>query len=180
MIATQLELHIGYVYDTIDAPTDPSAYTPKYIPGARLPHQWIRPLPEGIGLSVSPVDLSHVHELSQEQRSARQYSTLDLCRFDTFTFITNSSQAQVQRATEVGHLLSVKSPITNPVPLQVIVLDVDFEFVFPDRAKEWFVAFNLGAGGGVIVRPDQHIQSIVDNQTTAQQIVASLNMAVGL
>ena len=175
-----LELHIGYVYGSQEVPADPSAYRPKYIKGARLPHLWIRPFTSKACNTTPPTDLHHVDEFSEDDRRSRQYSTLDLCRFDSFTLIVNSSTFQSERASRLAELLKQGRRGKETVPLHVVVLGLDFECVFEEQAAEWLEAFGLRAGdGGVLVRPDQHILSVLNRDKTAQQLALDLNEAVG-
>lgn len=127
------------------------------------------------------MNLAHVDEFSQEQRDERQYSTLDLCQFDAFTIIINSNPSQLQRMAKVVKALKIRANGITSIPVGIAILDVDFEIVFPARATDWLEKLNLGTGhaGGVIVRPDQHILSVLDDDTSAQRIVDDLNHAAG-
>lgn len=177
----QLELHIGYVYDSAEAPMNPSAYTPKYVRGARLPHLWIRPLALDLTRSTPTVDLKNVLELSEEDRRLRRYSTLDLCQFSAFTLIINSNHSQLQRADDFVRHLNAKSRGHSRLPLCVVDLGVDFKIVFPEKATEWLNSFRLGPEqcGDVLVSTDQHILAVLKDKTSAEQLVDILNSAIG-
>ncbi|KIW23324.1 uncharacterized protein PV07_11532 [Cladophialophora immunda] len=125
-----LELHIGYVYGSKEIPPHASKYTPKFEVGARLPHAWIR-LPHS---TLKPVDVSYVDEFSPADLESHRYSTLDLCDLDKFTL--------------VGRL---------DVPgVKTCRLGRDFE-VIGEAGQKWLAAAGLDVGGGLLVRPDQHI-----------------------
>ncbi|KAB8075963.1 FAD binding domain-containing protein [Aspergillus leporis] len=64
-----LGLHIGYVYGDHRIPDNASIYHPRN--------------------STAPIDTSYVTELSPEEVQMKQYSTLDLCAFGTFTLIVD-------------------------------------------------------------------------------------------
>ncbi|KAH7146880.1 3-propionate hydroxylase [Dactylonectria estremocensis] len=154
-----LELHLGYVYGRTSHPKNASDFQPKFVPGARLPHSWIRPLND-VMRGIPPVDLNHIYEFSTTERNLRQYSTLDLCRLDQFTVITNSSAlsiATAQMAKPEWPAACQKG--TNLPPLRVVYLGKDFELVFPEKSQDWLDQLHLGQGqvGAVLVRPDQHI-----------------------
>lgn len=159
-----LELHLGYVYGSKVFPPDASDYTPKAVAGARLPHVWITPSKDLLPTFPHAVDLGFVKELSDQDRSARQYSSLDLCEFGAFTFIVNGKASQVvdeavQRLTKAG------------VPVNVRALSKDFEVVNTEGSAEWSASLGLNAGGAVLVRPDQHIVALVDSHTTTDALV---------
>ena len=65
------------------------------------------------------------------------------------------------------------------VPVRVVVLGVDFDIVFKDQATEWIEEFGLGEGlsGGVLVRPDQHIVSVLDKNVSVQQLASEIHQA---
>ncbi|CZR66563.1 uncharacterized protein PAC_16464 [Phialocephala subalpina] len=174
-----LELHIGYVYGSQEIPANPSAYRPKYIKGARLPHLWIRPITPEIRETILPVDLQHIYEFSSTEKQLRQYSTLDLCRRDSFTLVVNSSTARSERVSKLLELLGSDRQGKTAVPVRVAILGVDFDIVFKDQATEWIERFGLGEGqsGGVLVRPDQHIVSVLNDNVSAQQLVSEIYQA---
>ena len=162
-------------------PENPSDYRPKYVKGARLPHLWIRPLTSNILDHVLPVNLQHVEELSPAERQLRQYSTLDLCRYDSFTLIINSSPFQEKRAADLITLLKRNQRGNAVVPIRNVILGTDFEVVFEEKGKDWLDNFKLGSdqAGGVLVRPDQHILSLICEDTSAEQLASELETAAG-
>lgn len=130
---------------------------------------------------MTPTDLSYVNEFSALEREERQYSSLDLCQPDAFTLIINSNPAQLPRAAEVAQTLKKKANGLVSIPLRIAILGVDFEVAFPHKAAEWLGQLNVndGQGGGVLVRPDQHILAVLEDETSAQDIVEYLNQAAG-
>ncbi|KIW10485.1 hypothetical protein PV08_11449 [Exophiala spinifera] len=144
-----LELHIGYVYGDRSIPPHASKYVPKFTVGARLPHAWIRLLPQSQRTTptLAPVDVSYIDEFSEEDIRLRQYSTLDLCDMDKFTLLGNLDVPGV-KTFRPGR---------------------DFEVVGPG-AGEWLDSSRLPEGGGLLVRPDQHILMVLDADTTAHDV----------
>lgn len=174
-------MHIGYVYGTKSVPGDPSAYTPKYIPGARLPHLWVKPLQESIFQGMPPVDLSYIAELSADDRKLRQFSTLDICSFGSFTLIVNSDPDQEERCQRLIAILNERCNGRVMVPLRIAVLGVDFEIVFSSKGEDWVQQLNLtqGSMGGVLVRPDQHILTVLDGHVSASGLASILLQSIG-
>ncbi|KIV91823.1 hypothetical protein PV10_06320 [Exophiala mesophila] len=176
-----LELHIGFVYGDPVYPENPSNYLPKYVPGARLPHHWIRELNDELMKNVAPVDLTHISELADEEKALRRYSTLDLCAPSGLTLIVNNSKGQEERVNAIkGLFASTFTPTTAP-PLVAVTLEKDFELVFPEKAQEFLHNFKLGPDqqGGVLIRPDQHILLVLDEGTTAENVVNAVKCFVG-
>ncbi|KAF2150954.1 3-propionate hydroxylase [Myriangium duriaei CBS 260.36] len=167
-----LELHIGYVYGSDKIPPNASNFTPKFVTGGRIPHAWIRPCATLLESMPEPVDLSYVEELSESDRCGRRYSTLDLCRFDTFTLLVGPS-ASAHLHEEVHALLGQKK-----VPLSVVQIGKDFEF--ENGSDAWLQNTGLAAGGAVLVRPDQHILRLFDTTYGAQDVAPVLGLHLGL
>jgi hypothetical protein len=112
--------------------------------GARLPHAWIRVKQT----SLAPVDVSYVDEFSAEDVRQRRYSTLDLCQFDQFTLLGNLDVPGVKTCR----------------------LDEDYELIEGTHAQKWIAGAGLIQGGGLLVRPDQHILMVLQNDTTAEEV----------
>jgi hypothetical protein len=142
-ICLQLELHIGYVYDSPAIPPHASHYRPKFEVGARIPHTWIKIKTPGL----PPVDVSYIDEFSEADIKARKYSTLDLCEFDKFVLIGNLDVPGVK----------------------TVRLGVDYEVV-GDDGKDWVQKAGVASGGGLLVRPDQHILHVLKPGTTMEDI----------
>ncbi|ETS87827.1 hypothetical protein PFICI_01655 [Pestalotiopsis fici W106-1] len=152
-----LELHIGYVYGSKEVPAHASYYKAKYIPGARLPHVWINFIESRKPDSFKPLNVSYVKEWTEKDVSARQGSTLDLCSYDSFTLIVGNQHGWKQRFEQLQKLLAAK---TN-VKVRLWSVDADFTFAFPEQGKLFCEGFGLESGGGVLVRPDQHILAVL-------------------
>ncbi|KAK6206459.1 hypothetical protein LQW54_007752 [Pestalotiopsis sp. IQ-011] len=151
-----LELHIGYVYGSEKVPAHASYYTDKYVPGARLPHAWISFEDAQTPGLFRPLDVSYVKEWTEKDVSARQVSTLDLCPYDTFTLIVGDRQAWEQRFKDL------QKSLADTVKIRLWSVGEDFGFTFPEQEKQFCQGFGLDSGGGVLVRPDQHILAVLD------------------
>ena len=171
---SQLELHIGYVYGSSEIPPNASNYVPRYIPGARLPHAWIT-FPESVIIDrPPPVDVSYVSELSLDEVTQRQFTTLDLCAPDCFTFIVNSLEIWRERIQQVRTHYAQSGP-----KIAVYALSTDFDLVPGTRGQAWVEGAGLIGGGGLLVRPDQHIQMRLEAGTSGEEILASLKSHLG-
>jgi len=148
-----LELHIGYVYGSELIPPHASKYTPKFQVGARLPHAWIR-RPQ---TTLNAVDVSYVDEFSPEDIDARQYSTLDLCDLDKFTLVGDLDVPGV-KTCRPGR---------------------DFELI-GQAGEEWLSGAGLKTGGGLLVRPDQHILMVLDADSTVEEVQDVLRQHLGI
>ena len=170
----QLELHIGYVYGSSEIPPNASNYVPKYIPGARLPHAWIT---FGDSTAIDrppPVDVSYVSELSSEAVAQRRFTTLDLCAPDCFTFIIGSLELWAERIQQV------KSHYARWGPrIVAYALGTDFDLVSGPRGINWIEGAGLKDDGGLLVRPDQHVQMRLDARTSAEEVLSSLKSHLG-
>ncbi|OQD79883.1 hypothetical protein PENANT_c042G04905 [Penicillium antarcticum] len=167
-----LELHIGYVYGASKPPAHASFYSPKFVPGARLPHAWIK-FPEAqtnIGdIHQEPIDVSYVKELSEDQVKAFQWSTLDLCAPDSWTLILGQDKPSLQTTQFQEHCEAIK------VKLTIWRAGLDFDTI----DQSWF-ADELNNQGGILVRPDQHIFMRVSYFTTGEDLIIGLNRHLGL
>lgn len=134
-------------------PPHASKYTPRFEVGARLPHAWIRPAHSGI----EPLDVSYVDELSPEEVAARQFSTLDLCELDQFTLIGDLEVPGV-KTCRAGK---------------------DF-MVIGQAGEDWLSRAGLKSGGGLLVRPDQHILMVLDVRTTVEDVQEVLKGHLGI
>lgn len=66
------------------------------------------------------------------------------------------------------------------VKLRLFCLDDDFEFAVSQQKDLFEAGVNLSTGGGLLIRPDQHILGRVREETTAQDIVALIGGHLGL
>ncbi|RMJ23968.1 FAD binding domain-containing protein [Aspergillus sp. HF37] len=175
-----LELHIGYVYGARKRPPHASHYSPKCVPGARLPHAWIsfstgpcvvRQARRHASVPSKPVDVSYVRELDEGQIRARQWSTLDMCGLSSWTLILGACGSDSQRDSGISRFQEYCESLH--LGLNVWRLGTDFEVV----SQPW-LAVEL-AQGGFLVRPDQHILMRVTEDKTAGEMVAALNRHLG-
>ncbi|KAJ5385616.1 hypothetical protein N7517_003527 [Penicillium concentricum] len=173
-----LELHIGYVYGATKPPPHASHYSPRFVPGARLPHAWIS-FPDQLSreteaakrssLPQESVDVSYVKEFKVDQVRACRWSTLDLCGPDSWTLILGQEQQTPNITLLQKHCTMIG------VLLNTWRLGVDFEIV----RQSWF-ADELVHGGGVLVRPDQHILARVIAETDGEDVIAEMNKHLGI
>ncbi|KAJ6122504.1 hypothetical protein N7512_004969 [Penicillium capsulatum] len=153
-----LGLHIGYVYGDTEFPQNVSHFQSSCVPGARLPHAWIRPLSE---LSELPViDCSYVHEFSEDQVLERQFSTLDLCRLDAFTLIVDAHNAQHFQSVVEEALLHLPGDMARVLPLEMAIHGVHFTVQDGMESSDWLQLTNLKEQS-ILVRPDQHILGVL-------------------
>ncbi|OGM49419.1 hypothetical protein ABOM_003498 [Aspergillus bombycis] len=165
-----LGLHIGYVYGDKRIPDNASAYEPVCVPGARLPHAWIK-LTDPEKMQLPAIDSSYIGAESQGV-AEMTYSTLDLCRFDSFTILVDeSSSSQIKSAVQEA-LNLVPATAAFSLSLQVVVKGVDFSLQ-PGQEK-WDDIVPLKQGQAVLVRPDQHILAVLDRDAGAARIVEAL------
>ncbi|RMJ18908.1 hypothetical protein CDV36_001412 [Fusarium kuroshium] len=160
-----LGLHIGYVYGDKETPPHASKFSPKFTPGGRLPHAWIKPRRGAASFKLAPLDVSYVKEFHQDGINSRQFSTLDLLDFDSFTLIVSSRNAWATRFDQL-HKLTRSSGIN----LRLCSLDEDFEFVFEEQQDVYNKGSGILQGGGLLVRPDQHLLGCVNEKATAEDL----------
>lgn len=167
-----LELHIGYVYGSSGIPHSTSHFTPKFVTGARLPHIWIEPLSESLPLPPA-VDLDYVHELGTLERKRRKFSSLDLCVYGMITFLIGDSSDIYDIVREATATMPVK------IPTNIFVYGKDFAAVFKKDRSDWVRSCGLLEGGGIIIRPDQHILAVLKADISAGQIACVLRKHLG-
>ncbi|PYH97501.1 3-propionate hydroxylase [Aspergillus ellipticus CBS 707.79] len=149
-----LGLHIGYIYGDHRRPECASTYQPVCVPGARLPHAWIKILASD-KMRLPRIDSSYVAQLSREEVQLKQFSTLDLCAFDAFTLLVDVESA----AHWSGVLEEVKQQVPGKcagLKINLVTRGGDFD-LHPGRGADWMVLMGLAGGHATLVRPDQHI-----------------------
>lgn len=109
-------------------------------------------------------------ELDSEEVRARQWSTLDLCEPDAFTLIVGAKDHQL--GIQTAQLQKYCEAIN--VRLNVWRLGTDFEIV----RQDWFSA-ELNKTGGILVRPDQHILTMVSSEATGEELISALSNHFG-
>jgi hypothetical protein len=170
-----LELHIGYIYGDKSVPPNASTYTPKFVPGARLPHAWIHIRDSNFLAQNAPIDISYVSELSSDEIATRQYSVLDLCAVDSFTMLVGSQSAWMDKFRELRRGLSQRG-----IKVNMFAADEDFGFTNELHRKLFADGVELENGGGLVLRPDQHILTRLSSSTTAEEIQVDLVGHLGL
>lgn len=169
-----MELHIGYVYGDNTTPPHASHYTPKFVPGARLPYAWITPRQSDIFDDIRPHDVSYVKEFNLSDIAARQYSTLDLVKPRSFTLIAEKGAGWEKKVEATQQAMPGKSVLVH-----LNIVDVDFDFVFPEQ-KALFTEAALAAGGALLIRPDQHIVGILPSNVTADEAKSAILAELGM
>lgn len=155
------------MYGQDDAPPHASHYKPKFVSGARLPHAWIRIRTPEVGQNFRPLDVSYVKEWPANEVAARTASILDLCPFNSFTLVVGSRDAWSPRFEQLQERLSQKSV---KIKVNLKASESDFEFVFPKQQQLFAQSTQIADGGGILVRPDQHILAITGPDDTVQEI----------
>lgn len=170
-----LGLHIGYVYGDKTIPDNASVYRPVCVAGARLPHVWIRLInPPETKQDLPAIDSSYVEELSPELIAQKQFSTLDLCRFDSFTVLVDEKHADKIR-TIVGKALDqIPTNISSILPIRIVVQGVNF-LLEQGYEKKWSDLTGLNDGQAVLVRPDQHVLAVFGPEVEPRDVVEALN-----
>ncbi|CEJ61694.1 hypothetical protein PMG11_10217 [Penicillium brasilianum] len=170
-----LGLHIGYVYGDKRIPDNASVYEPICVPGARLPHAWIK-LIDLEKVQLPAIDSSYVGGESHKV-AEMTFSTLDLCRFDAFTILvdkmfSSNFESAIQEAVN-----QLPEKLASELSVQVVVKGVDF-LLQPGQEK-WDDVVPLKQGLAVLVRPDQHIIAVLDRNTGAAQVLEVLGGHLG-
>ncbi|KNG82470.1 hypothetical protein ANOM_009532 [Aspergillus nomiae NRRL 13137] len=151
-----LGLHIGYVYGDKRIPDNASAYEPSAcLELVQLP----------------AIDSSYIGAESQEV-AEMTYSTLDLCRFDSFTVLVDEKSSSHFTSAVQTALKQVPLSVAASISLQVVIKGVDFSLQ-PGQDK-WDDVVPLNQGQAVLVRPDQHVLAILDRNAGTAHIVQAL------
>lgn len=120
-------------------------------------------------LPQEPVDVSYVRELDAGQVRACQWSTLDLCGPDSWTLILGKEQQNPHIALLQKHFTVIG------ITLNAWRLGVDFEIVRQSRFAD-----ELVNGGGILIRPDQHILARVSTETNGEDVIEEVNKHLGI
>ena len=162
-----LNLHIGYQYGVNWSPRSCSDYSATFEVGTRLPHAWIDIVSDsflaGSAHLPPPPDLSYFNSPELKGRN----STLDLVEPLAFSIIIGQTARLSNLKWEIGRLR---------IPCRVVVLGHDFVGVTDD----WLVAAGLSQGGGLIVRPDQHILHRILFNERPSDLISVIRAAVGI
>ncbi|KAG4438937.1 hypothetical protein IFR05_005563 [Cadophora sp. M221] len=169
-----LGLHIGYVYGDTEIPASASLYTASYRAGARLPHAWLFKTPSSHLTSLPAISNTYVRELSAAAVSEKQYSTLDLLPFDSFTFIFSSTFAAHWSVLFSELRLRLAKSNARTLKINTAILGQDFNLVPGARANEWVMGMQLEHGAAALVRPDQHILNCYGARTKVDEVLKGL------
>ncbi|KAJ9647977.1 hypothetical protein H2199_001754 [Coniosporium tulheliwenetii] len=170
-----LELHIGSVYGSTETPPHASHYKPKFQQGARLPHAWISFRNQNSVPPIEPLDVSYVTEFSPDEVHARRFSSLDLCALDGFTLIVGSHEAWAARFDALQAATAQRG-----IKLRLCAADTDFDFVSHDHRDLFDEGARLTTGGGLLVRPDQHILLELTADVSVEDLKVALCRHLGL
>lgn len=121
------------------------------------------------------MDVSYVKEFGPEEIAARQFSMLDLVDIDSFILIVSSAIAWQTKVQQIRALLH-----RSNVQLKVWSVDGDFEIVDVKQRDLFEAGAGLLNGGGLVVRPDQHIIARVKETMTAPDIAALIINHLGM
>ena len=120
--------------------------------------------------------MSYVNEFTASEVAARKYSTLDLCDVGAFTFILNSANADVWR----GRIRTLQEQYQGlGLDLNAYFLTLDFDVASNVRGQAWIEGAGLKDGGGLLVRPDQHILLPLTAETAVEDISSALRAHLG-
>ena len=171
---------MGYTYTPTWHFSSGSHFSPSYIPGARLSHAWIAPSRSLLSTFcplVHPVDLSYLSAdpaLPSEAMQNWKYSTLDIVPLGrAYVLFCKAGTDDVDIWNRLKLGMSERG-----TALRVIVADRDFEWVDQDKGNEWERAYGLNKGRGVLVRPDQYVQAILDGSENANEIIKMLGVSL--
>lgn len=107
-------------------------------------------------IALPPIDVSYVKEFSEQDVKSRQYSTLDLCTYDCFTLLVGSEGQWTERFQALEAAMK-----RYGARIVLVVAHHDFEFVFKEQEQHFTAEGQLGVGGGLLIRPDQHVLHLV-------------------
>jgi hypothetical protein len=119
-------------------------------------------------LSKAPfpsIDSSYVLELSEEQVKQKQYSTLDLCTFNSFTIVVDAPWAERWKVyvKETQNRLPVA--VKASLRVELAILGVDFDLEAGQKSLQWTDLMRLKEGQATLVRQVQHILSCFQSTT---------------
>ncbi len=125
---------------------------------------------------LSPVNVSYVPEFSSSDIAVRKYSTLDLCAVGAFTIILHATHQDAWRS----RLEMLRDHYHDSgLELNVYLFKVDFDVISGARGQSWLEGARLNEGGGLLVRPDQHILLPLEAMTQANEMVSVIEAHLG-
>ena len=111
-----------------------------------------------------------MREFSDADRAQRQYSTLDLCHEDAFTFVLNSTSPLSKR--NLQHVDQIRR---RGLKIEIVQLGRDFDVSPGSNGQNWINGTSLETGGGLLVRPDQHILLRLSEASSFEDIQDTLD-----
>ena len=66
------------------------------------------------------------------------------------------------------------------ISINIVVMEAEWYFVLEKQAQLWKENVAFGLGGGLLVRPDQHILMVLGRDTTAEDVAGQLSSHLGL
>jgi hypothetical protein len=126
--------------------------------------------------SSAAIDSSYVTEFTPAEVRAREFSTLDLCAIDAFTLIVDKSTSERWQSVIEG----AAARLPKALKTNIAVLGEDFEMLAGGKAEERVGELHLEAGGGALIRPDQHILETWREVPTAGEVFNTLAEHLGL
>lgn len=150
-----LGLHIGYIYGDRQIPGHASVYEPVCTPGARLPHTWIKILSPELD-QLPAIDSSYVSEFSPDEVQTKRFSTLDLCPFNAFILIADSTSAS-HWGRCLREMQEQLPAAASSLKIRLFIEGQDFETQSDVHGQNWIEIMGLRTGQATLVRPDQHI-----------------------
>lgn len=162
-------LHIGYVYEPDWNPPNATDFHPAYRKGARLAHAWINPLTPCVN-KLPQVNLSYLSgDLPDDKIATWTYSTLDVVPPTSYAFIFAKGSPWASNAAQLKAQLAAQH-----VPIVLVEVGTDFEFVEPAAGQEWLEGFSLTSGSAVLVRPDQHVAVVADTTQSVDDVTDTI------
>lgn len=95
--------------------------------------------------------------------------------YDQFTLLVGSRGPWVERFKTLEAAMKVYG-----VRLALTVAHRDFEFVFEQQEQLFALEGKLGVGGGLLIRPDQHVLCLIQPTHSVTSVAQSLAEHLGL
>jgi hypothetical protein len=100
---------------------------------------------------------------------------LDICAYNCFTLLIGSSQAWGEKSKALQERLK-----GSRIQLHTFALGRDFQIANEKHKALFLEQGGFAAGGGLLVRPDQHILSVISSTTSAKDLDDALRTHLGL
>jgi hypothetical protein len=100
---------------------------------------------------------------------------LDLCDYNSFTLLVGSFGLGNDKFTALQQRLR-----GSRINLRIFALGTDFQFANEKHEALFSEQGGFAAGGGLLVRPDQHILTLVSSATSAENLENDVRNHLGL